>query len=87
MLVDYEVCWYVFGVDVDVDGDCMFLFSWIVGDVCVMVKSFDVMLCDGVGERVLVGFECVVLVNFVLLEVMFGIEVVFWFGCWVIVVV
>ncbi|WP_435744741.1 helix-turn-helix transcriptional regulator [Microbacterium sp. PMB16] len=73
-LVDYEARWHVFGVDVDVDEDRMFLLSRIVGDVKMTAKSFDPALRDGAGERALTGLERVAAENSALLEVTPGTE-------------
>lgn len=73
-LVDYEARWHVFGVDVDIDEDRMFLLSRIVGDVKMTAKSFDPSLRDGAGERALAGLERVAAENAALLEVTPGTE-------------
>ncbi|KJQ55848.1 helix-turn-helix transcriptional regulator [Microbacterium sp. SA39] len=73
-LVDYEARWHVFGIDVDIDEDRMFLLSRIVGDVKVTTTSFDPALRDGAGERALAGLERVAAQNSALLEVTPGTE-------------
>ena len=56
-LVDYEARWHVFGVDVDIEEDRMFLLSRIVGDVRITTRAFDSALREGAGERALSGLE------------------------------
>jgi proteasome accessory factor B len=73
-LVDYEARWHVFGIDVDIDEDRMFLLSRIVGAVKVTTTSFDPALRDGAGERALAGLERVAAQNSALLEVTPGTE-------------
>ena len=73
-LVDYEARWHVFGIDVDIDEDRMFLLSRIVGDVKVTTTAFDPSLRDGAGERALAGLERVAADNAALLEVTPGTE-------------
>ena len=73
-LVDYEARWHVFGVDVDIDEDRMFLLSRIVGDVKLTATSFDPSLRDGAGERALAGLDRVAAENSALLEVTPGTE-------------
>lgn len=73
-LVDYEARWHVFGVDVDIDADRMFLLSRIVGDVRITAKGFPPQLREGAGERALSGLEQVASQNSALLEVTPGTE-------------
>ena len=73
-LVDYEARWHVFGIDVDVEEDRMFLLSRIVGEVKMTAKSFDPALRDGAGDRALAGLERVAAENSALLEVTPGTE-------------
>ena len=73
-LVDYEARWHVFGVDVDIEADRMFLLSRIVGDVKITAKGFDPGLREGAGERALAGLERVASQNSALLEVTPGTE-------------
>ncbi|WP_091233151.1 YafY family protein [Microbacterium sp. 3J1] len=73
-LVDYEARWHVFGIDVDLEADRMFLLSRIVGDVKVTPKTFPASLRDGAGERALDGLERVAAQNSALLEVTPGTE-------------
>lgn len=73
-LVDYEARWHVYGVDVDIEADRMFLLSRIVGDVRITPTSFDPDLRDGAGERALSGLERVAAQNAALLEVTPGTE-------------
>lgn len=73
-LVDYEARWHVFGVDVDIEADRMFLLSRIVGDVKITAKGFDPGLREGAGERALAGLERVASLNSALLEVTPGTE-------------
>ncbi|MFS0912643.1 helix-turn-helix transcriptional regulator [Microbacterium sp. 179-I 3D2 NHS] len=73
-LVDYEARWHVFGIDVDIDEDRMFLLSRIVGDVTITPDTFDPALRDGAGERALAGLERVAAENSALLEVTPGTE-------------
>ncbi|MGH8954885.1 MAG: helix-turn-helix transcriptional regulator [Microbacterium sp.] len=73
-LVDYEARWHVFGVDVDIEQDRMFLLSRIVGDVKITAKAFDPALREGAGERALAGLERVAAQNSALLEVTPGTE-------------
>ena len=72
-LVDYEARWHVFGIDVAIEEDRMFLLSRIVGKV-KMATSFDPSLRDGAGERALSGLEAVAAQNSALLEVTPGTE-------------
>ena len=73
-LVDYEARWHVFGIDVDIESDRMFLLSRIVGDVRITPTSFDPALRDGAGDRALAGLERVAATNSALLEVTPGTE-------------
>ena len=73
-LVDYEARWHVFGVDVDIEEDRMFLLSRIVGDVKMTAKAFDPSLREGAGERALSGLVRVASQNSALLEVTPGTE-------------
>ncbi|WP_144877611.1 YafY family protein [Microbacterium sp. 1.5R] len=73
-LVDYEARWHVFGVDVDIEEDRMFLLSRIVGTVKTTTTAFDPSLRDGAGERALAGLEAVAAENSALLEVTPGTE-------------
>ncbi|MFS0893688.1 helix-turn-helix transcriptional regulator [Microbacterium sp. 179-I 3D3 NHS] len=73
-LVDYEARWHVFGIDVDIEEDRMFLLSRIVGDVTITPDTFDPALRDGAGERALAGLERVAAENSALLEVTPGTE-------------
>lgn len=73
-LVDYEARWHVYGVDVDIEADRMFLLSRIVGEVRVTSTSFAPELRDGAGERALAGLERVAAQNAALLEVTPGTE-------------
>ena len=73
-LVDYEARWHVFGVDVDIEEDRMFLLSRIVGDVKITSRAFDSALREGAGERALSGLERVASQNSALLEVTPGTE-------------
>jgi proteasome accessory factor B len=73
-LVDYEARWHVFGVDVDIDADRMFLLSRIVGDVRITARGFPPQLREGAGERALSGLEQVASQNSALLEVTPGTE-------------
>ena len=73
-LVDYEARWHVFGVDVDIEADRMFLLSRIVGDVKITAKGFNPGLREGAGERALAGLERVASLNSALLEVTPGTE-------------
>jgi proteasome accessory factor B len=73
-LVDYEARWHVFGIDVDIDEDRMFLLSRVVGDVKITTTGFDPVLRDGAGERALAGLERVAAQNSALLEVTPGTE-------------
>lgn len=73
-LVDYEARWHVYGVDVDIEADRMFLLSRIVGEVRVTSTSFAPDLRDGAGERALAGLERVAAQNAALLEVTPGTE-------------
>ncbi|AXL12107.1 WYL domain-containing protein [Microbacterium foliorum] len=73
-LVDYEARWHVFGVDVDIEEDRMFLLSRIVGDVRVTTTTFDAALREGAGERALRGLQDVAAQNSALLEVTPGTE-------------
>ncbi|OAN40907.1 helix-turn-helix transcriptional regulator [Microbacterium sp. H83] len=73
-LVDYEARWHVFGVDIDLDADRMFLLSRIVGDVAITARTFPATLRDGAGERALAGLERVAAQNSALLEVTPGTE-------------
>jgi len=73
-LVDYEARWHVFGVDVDIEEDRMFLLSRIVGDVRITTRAFDSALREGAGERALSGLERVASQNSALLEVTPGTE-------------
>ncbi len=73
-LVDYEARWHVFGVDVDIDAERMFLLSRIAGEVTVTAEGFDPELREGAGERALAGLERVAASNSALLEVTPGTE-------------
>ncbi|MFB4351787.1 WYL domain-containing protein [Microbacterium sp. LS_15] len=73
-LVDYEARWHVFGIDVAIEEDRMFLLSRIVGNVKMTATSFDPSLRDGAGERALSGLEAVAAQNSALLEVTPGTE-------------
>lgn len=73
-LVDYEARWHVFGIDVAIEEDRMFLLSRIVGKVKMTANSFDPSLRDGAGERALSGLEAVAAQNSALLEVTPGTE-------------
>ncbi|WP_341934508.1 WYL domain-containing protein [Microbacterium sp. LWO14-1.2] len=73
-LVDYEARWHVFGIDVAIEEDRMFLLSRIVGKVKMTAASFDPSLRDGAGERALSGLEAVAAQNSALLEVTPGTE-------------
>ncbi|PCE13725.1 transcriptional regulator [Microbacterium sp. SZ1] len=73
-LVDYEARWHVFGIDVAIEEDRMFLLSRIVGKVKMTATSFDPSLRDGAGERALSGLEAVAAQNSALLEVTPGTE-------------
>ncbi|MCM3780315.1 helix-turn-helix transcriptional regulator [Microbacterium hydrocarbonoxydans] len=73
-LVDYEARWHVFGIDVAIEEDRMFLLSRIVGKVKITTTSFDPSLRDGAGERALSGLEAVAAENSALLEVTPGTE-------------
>jgi len=73
-LVDYEARWHVFGIDVDVEEERMFLLSRIVDDVKVSSATFDASLRDGAGERALQGLAMVAEKNAALLEVTPGTE-------------
>ncbi|MFJ2369757.1 helix-turn-helix transcriptional regulator [Microbacterium sp. NPDC087665] len=73
-LVDYEARWHVFGIDVDVEEDRMFLLSRIVGDVGMTASTFDTALREGAGERALAGLEEVAAANSALLEITPGTE-------------
>ena len=73
-LVDYEARWHVFGIDVAIEEDRMFLLSRIVGKVKMTATSFDPSLRDGAGERALGGLEAVAAQNSALLEVTPGTE-------------
>jgi len=73
-LVDYEARWHVFGVDVDADGERMFLLSRIVGAVKITAATFDATLREGAGERALAGLHEVAAKNSALLEVTPGTE-------------
>lgn len=73
-LVDYEARWHVFGIDVDIEEDRMFLLGRIVGQVKMTSKTFDPSLRDGAGERALAGLERVAAENSALLEVTPGTE-------------
>lgn len=73
-LVDYEARWHVFGIDVDVEEDRMFLLSRIVGDVGMTASTFDAALREGAGERALAGLEEVAAANSALLEITPGTE-------------
>ncbi|WP_314425257.1 WYL domain-containing protein [uncultured Microbacterium sp.] len=73
-LVDYEARWHVYGIDVDIEADRMFLLSRIVGDVRISAKTFDPRLRDGAGERALAGLQRVAAQNAALLEVTPGTE-------------
>lgn len=73
-LVDYEARWHVFGIDVDLEADRMFLLSRIVGDVRLTSRTFPATLREGAGERALIGLERVAAENAALLEVTPGTE-------------
>lgn len=73
-LVDYEARWHVFGIDVAIEEDRMFLLSRIVGKVKMTGTAFDPSLRDGAGERALSGLEAVAAQNSALLEVTPGTE-------------
>ncbi|WP_217183870.1 YafY family protein [Streptomyces sp. AC495_CC817] len=73
-LVDYEARWHIFGVDVDIEADRMFLLSRIVGAVALTNATFDPELREGAGERALAGLEEVAARNSALLEVTPGTE-------------
>ena len=73
-LVDYEARWHVFGVDVGLEADRMFLLSRIVGAVKVTSTAFDPSLRETAGERALAGLEEVAARNSALLEVTPGTE-------------
>jgi proteasome accessory factor B len=73
-LVDYEARWHVFGIDVDVEEERMFLLSRIVDDVKISTAGFDASLRDGAGERALQGLALVAAKNAALLEVTPGTE-------------
>ena len=73
-LVDYEARWHVFGIDVDVEEERMFLLSRIVDDVKISSAAFDASLRDGAGERALQGLALVAAKNAALLEVTPGTE-------------
>jgi proteasome accessory factor B len=73
-LVDYEARWHVFGIDVDVEEDRMFLLSRIVGDVRLTASTFDPSLREGAGDRALAGLEEVAAANSALLEITPGTE-------------
>ena len=73
-LVDYEARWHVFGIDVDVEEDRMFLLSRIVGDVRLTAERFDSALREGAGDRAMAGLEAVARRNRALLEVTPGTE-------------
>jgi len=73
-LVDYEARWHVFGIDVDVEEDRMFLLSRIVGDVRMTASTFDAAMREGAGERALAGLEEVAAANSALLEITPGTE-------------
>ncbi|MFK4760698.1 helix-turn-helix transcriptional regulator [Microbacterium sp. ZW T5_45] len=73
-LVDYEARWHVFGVDLGVHDDRMFLLSRIVGAVTITDEEFDPRLREGAGERAIAGLEEVAARNSALLEVTPGTE-------------
>ena len=73
-LVDYEARWHVFGIDVDIEDERMFLLSRIVDDVKISNAAFDASLRDGAGERALQGLAMVAAKNAALLEVTPGTE-------------
>jgi proteasome accessory factor B len=73
-LVDYEARWHVFGIDVDIEEERMFLLSRIVDDVKISNAAFDASLRDGAGERALQGLAMVAAKNAALLEVTPGTE-------------
>ncbi|CAH0145054.1 hypothetical protein SRABI76_00645 [Microbacterium oxydans] len=73
-LVDYEARWHVFGIDVDIEEERMFLLSRIVDDVKMSSVTFDASLRDGAGERALQGLAVVAANNAALLEVTPGTE-------------
>nr|WP_179435472.1 WYL domain-containing protein [Microbacterium pseudoresistens] len=73
-LVEYEARWHVFGVDLDAQGERMFLLTRIIGDVTVTTESFPAALREGAGERALAGLEEVAARNTALLEVTPGTE-------------
>lgn len=73
-LVDYEARWHVFGIDVDLEADRMFLLSRIVGDVSLSATTFSSSLREGAGERALSGLQRVAAQNSALLEVTPGTE-------------
>ena len=73
-LVEYEARWHIFGIDMGVQADRMFLLSRIVGDVVVTRESFDPALRDGAGDRALAGLDEVAARNSALLEVNPGSE-------------
>jgi len=73
-LVDYEARWHVFGIDVDVEDDRMFLLGRIVGDVRSTPERFDPALREGAGDRAIAGLEEVARRNRALLEVTPGTE-------------
>lgn len=73
-LVDYEARWHVFGIDVELEADRMFLLSRIVGDVSLSTTTFSSSLREGAGERALRGLQRVAEQNSALLEVTPGTE-------------
>ena len=64
----------MFGVDVDIEADRMFLLGRIVGDVKITARGFDSELREGAGERALSGLERVAAQNSALLEITPGTE-------------
>ena len=73
-LVDYEARWHVFGIDLDAEGERMFLLSRIVGDVQTTRTRFDPALREGAGEKALAGLAEVAERNRALLEITPGTE-------------